>query len=167
MHNDWEGFATRSQAAIDGLAATKRKENEEQDYSGSERQVESKQRIGQDIFRASVLSAYEFRCCITGLAVPELLIASHIIPWSKDTKHRLNPRNGLSLSALHDKAFDIGLLGIDSDYRVAVSPALRKTNDPFLEQSLWKYHGQKIMLPEKFSPDPEFLRIHFETIFIQ
>ena len=167
MNQDWEGFAARSHAAMEALEEALPNESEPiADYTGSEQIVSTKQRIGQGVFRSAVLSAYNYQCCISGLAVPELLIASHIVPWKNDQNNRLNPRNGLALSALHDKAFDVGLLSIDSNYRVVISPALANLDDPFLQESLWGFHGKEISLPTKFTPDDEFLRIHFETIFI-
>lgn len=66
-------------------------------------------RIGQAQFRRMVLASYNDTCCMSGLRQPELLVASHIVPWSEDKKNRLNPQNGLCLSALHDRAFDKGL----------------------------------------------------------
>ena len=73
------------------------------------------QRVGQRLFRDAVLTAYNARCCITGLAVYRLLVAGHIMPWREDPSQRLNPANGLCLSALHDRAFDIGLITIRPD----------------------------------------------------
>lgn len=55
-------------------------------------------RVNQSFFRAAVLAAYNVRCCVTGLSIPELLTASHIVPWSADVKNRTNPRNGLCLN---------------------------------------------------------------------
>ena len=63
------------------------------------------------------------------LAVSELLNASHIVPWAVDSKNRLNPRNGLCLNSLHDRAFDRGLLTITTDYRVMVSKKLKVLSD--------------------------------------
>ncbi len=68
------------------------------DYTGITKGILIEARIGQRLFRQAVLSAYDFKCCITGLANPELLVASHIVPWQVDPSNRLNPRNGLSLS---------------------------------------------------------------------
>jgi putative restriction endonuclease len=65
---------------------------------GEEREALVRLRVNQSFFRRRVLSAYEYRCCVTGLAVPELLVASHIVPWADDPANRLNPRNGLCLS---------------------------------------------------------------------
>ena len=69
-----------------------------------------KTRVNQSIFRTMVLAAYNNTCCITGISNTDLLIASHIVPWNKNKTTRLNPANGLCLSAIHDKAFDRGLV---------------------------------------------------------
>jgi len=75
---------------------------------GKERDAVVKVRVNQSFFRISVLAAYDFKCCITGLGFPDFLNASHIIPWSKDKTNRVNPRNGLCLNAFHDRVFDRG-----------------------------------------------------------
>lgn len=120
-----------------------------------------KVRVNQARFRRAVLASYNARCCISGLAVPQLLIASHIIPWSMDTKNRLNPQNGLCLSALHDKAYDIGLITVLPDFTVRVSKHLLDSDvDSFTKQTLSKHHGQTIALPDRLKPNPEFLQAH-------
>ena len=81
---------------------------------GIEKERLVKTRVNQSIFRSIILATYNNCCCITGIENSELLIASHIVPWSKDEKNRLNPMNGLCLNALHDKAFDIGLITISA-----------------------------------------------------
>jgi putative restriction endonuclease len=77
-----------------------------------------KTRVNQSVFREMVLSNYSTKCAITGINIPQLLFASHIIPWSKNEKERLNPENGICLSALCDKAFDKGLIAINTNYEV-------------------------------------------------
>lgn len=69
-------------------------------------------RLGQDFFRHSVLASYNHRCCITGINVQQFLVASHIKPWivSDDITEKTNPRNGLCLNSLHDKAFDCSFI---------------------------------------------------------
>ncbi|WP_337842485.1 HNH endonuclease [Rheinheimera sp.] len=134
-------------------------------YSSTTKESVVQVRIGQAYFRNAVLSAYNNRCCITGLTVPKLLIASHIVPWSEDVKHRLNPQNGLALSALHDKAFDLGMLTIDEQYRVVVSAKLKLHRDEFFQAAIQSVHGKKMFMPEKFSPNTEFLALHRDTIF--
>ncbi len=122
-----------------------------------------KVRRGQQFFRQSVLASYGVRCCITGISVPRLLIASHIKPWrdSSDSE-RINPRNGLCLSSLHDAAFDYFLITLDEDLKVVLSPRLKKHfPQPMLEQNFCPFEGQRIDLPNKLAgPDPEFLKVH-------
>jgi len=84
------------------------------------------QRVGQDIFRASLMDYWEGRCPLTGITDPELLRASHIIPWKDCTTdaERLDVYNGLLLSALWDAAFDRGLVTFDGEGRPEFSPVL-------------------------------------------
>jgi putative restriction endonuclease len=124
-------------------------------------------RRGQQFFRQAVLTAYGVRCCISGINVPPLLVASHIKPWGKFPAERLNPRNGLCLSALHDAAFDAGLITLDEACRVVLSDKLRRYfPQPALEQNFVPFEGRPIRMPEKLAePDPEFLRYHREAVF--
>jgi putative restriction endonuclease len=85
-----------------------------------------KTRVNQSVFRQMVLANYSSKCAITGIDMPELLLASHIVPWSKNEKERLNSENGICLSALYDRAFDKGLLAFDKDYRVLLASKLTK-----------------------------------------
>ena len=71
------------------------------------------------------MSNYSAKCAISGIDIPELLNASHIIPWSKNTKERLNPANGICLSKLYDAAFDKGLIGIKKDYSIILSKRIK------------------------------------------
>jgi len=120
----------------------------------------------QHFFRASVLVAYENRCAITGLANSGLLNASHIIPWKDDHARRADPTNGLCLNALHDRAFDHGLITLDSDLTVVVAPALLQGEFPeFHRAAFADIHGRPITLPVRFHPDPEALAFHREHIF--
>lgn len=121
----------------------------------------------QYIFRRMVMSSYVGICCMSGLSDARLLVASHIIPWSKCEENRLNPKNGLCLSALHDKAFDIGLITVKADYSIAVSPEIKGLQkDKFIQETLVACHGNIITLPEKFHPAPEFLKWHNENVFL-
>jgi putative restriction endonuclease len=124
-------------------------------------------RVNQGFFRATVLAAYDSRCCITGLSVPQLLTASHIVPWASDPQNRTNPHNGLCLSAVHDRAFDCGLLTITPEFQVRLSTQLkRKTSDSALIEFLTRYEGRCITLPQRFAPDQNFLRYHNREVFL-
>ena len=168
MQNDWETFveeAVESLNEISGEQIEKITGIEKESYIGKTRLVETKVRVGQNFFRASVMSAYNEKCCISGLSHPSLLVASHIIPWKDDETQRLNPRNGLALSMLHDKAFDLGMITIDENMRVVVSHKYIDEGDAFYNQSIKSFEGKLITLPEKFFPELSFLEFHRENIF--
>ncbi len=139
-------------------------------HDGKEKERLIKIRVNQALFRNVVLATYNQKCCITGIQQRELLIASHIIPWSKDDKNRLNPMNGLCLNALHDKAFDTGLIGIrPDDYTIVLSKQLKqqKNDNASFEMNFLSFENKAILLPDKFLPQPEFLNYHMKNIFRQ
>ncbi len=103
---------------------------------------------------------------MSGLDDPRLLIASHIVPWKKDKANRLNPRNGLCLSAFHDRAFDQGLITVMPDLKIRVSKSLSHSKSNFCKMTLLSLEGVSIHLPEKFLPAPEFLMFHNRVKFI-
>ncbi len=84
------------------------------------------QRVGQDVFREGLLEFWDGRCAISGLAVPELLRASHVKAWAacEHDEERLDVYNGLLLAAHLDAAFDSGLITVEDDGRVLVSATL-------------------------------------------
>jgi hypothetical protein len=169
FNSDWNGATEAAASAILSLpmetprAATAPRIPQIE----TDRIVQAVARKGQGFFRQAVLSSYRNACCVTGLAVPDLLVASHIVPWKANREQRLNPRNGLCLSNLHDKAFDKGLISIDQEFRLLVGDALHKEarRRAFAEANFLAYEGRRISFPERFSPDPEFLRYHRERIF--
>ena len=136
------------------------------DFIGETRQAIIQQRIKQKFFRRAVLSSYRGRCCMSGLTDTRLLIASHIVPWSADKANRLNPSNGLCLSAIHDKAFEIGLITISEDLRVMLSRELRQRDDELIRHVFSSIDNKPIELPERFAPDPHFLAIHRTSRFL-
>lgn len=136
---------------------------------GSYREAILKTRVGQYYFRMSVLSAYNNKCCVTGISQKELLIASHIKPWaqSDDKTEKTNPRNGLCLNALHDMAFDKGFITIDKDYRIVVSKKISECKmDTDTRAWFLGYSGKSIHLPNKFLPEKDFLEYHNDVIFL-
>lgn len=129
---------------------------------GRDREAIVRLRVNQSFFRSRILSAYNFRCCITGLAVRPLLVASHIVPWSEGRANRLNPRNGLCLNALHDRAFDRRIMWVDEDMRVRFVGGLHESakSDNTSLDWLLRFEGEPLKLPGKFSPDAELLFKH-------
>jgi Predicted restriction endonuclease len=136
------------------------------ELKGESRNQLVKARVNQNIFRQIILCNYNNRCAITGIDVPDLLIASHIIPWAEEVKERLNPENGICLSALYDKAYDKGLIGINESYKILISSELKQRQDTdFYNKHFASIDGQRIELPKKFKPRKEFLQFHLDTIF--
>ncbi|MGH8272677.1 MAG: HNH endonuclease [Gammaproteobacteria bacterium] len=130
------------------------------DYTGDTRRVIRNARVKQEFFRSAVLASYRGRCCISGVSDQRFLIASHIVPWKDDKKNRLNPSNGLCLSAIHDKAFDNHLFSLTDDSRVVLSESIKSSKAPFIRKIFWSTEDKQIELPERFSPGLAFVRKH-------
>jgi putative restriction endonuclease len=172
FNNNWDSLAFESERLLADLTHQSVEElnglnEDELPKDGLERERLVWVRVNQRFFRSTVLTSYESRCCITGLAIPSLLAASHIAPWAKDQNNRMNPRNGLCLNILHHKAFDEGLLTITPEFRVRVSSSLAtpmsgEAHDTFFEP----YNNQLARLPRRFLPDAMLLEWHNKTIFI-
>ncbi len=128
----------------------------------SERIVSAKQRLHQAFFRDAVLSSYDAKCCVTGLPLIPCLVAGHIIPWSVDEQRRSDPTNGVCMSATFDRLFDAGLVTIEDDLTLCVSPLVRKVRDEAVLEIVVARHGTAIAVPTKFRPDPVCLRWHRE-----
>lgn len=121
----------------------------------------------QGFFRRAVLASYENRCAISGIPIGELLNASHIIPWSVDPLRRADPRNGIALNALYDRAFDRGLISIDASHRVLISPRLRVPDPTELHlTTLLAVEGRPVNYPVRFLPSAEALAYHRDTVFV-
>ena len=125
-----------------------------------------KTRINQDVFRRIVIANYSGKCAITGIGIPDLLLASHIIPWSKNEKERLNPENGICFSPLYDRAYDKGYIGVTKKFEIILSPVLKKVEkELYYFQNFAHLIGKKIQLPNKYYPKKEFLQYHMDEIF--
>lgn len=135
--------------------------------SGTEKEVRAKHRVGQEIFRALLLKIYKSKCCLTGIDVPEVLRASHIIPWADSKKDRLNPENGLCLSATYDAAFDRHLISFDEQYRLILSPMLKEhySSEAFKTHFV-KFEGKPIDLPSMFLPSQIALAKHRAALVV-
>ena len=173
FNGDWNRLAFESEkilAELQGKDISNVVEEKLFDYSvlpeGTDRQATIKARVNQAFFRTAVLTAYNNKCCITGLSVPQLLVASHIIPWSVRMDTRTDPRNGLLLNSVHDKAFDLGLIAITPEYKIKVSNQIHKLlPDNVIKEWFVDYDGKGIILPNRFLPSKEYLKWHYENIF--
>lgn len=175
FHSDWERLALECQLlrqrrtehiGEESVAIDETEDLSVEDFVGESRQILTTQRIKQHFFRRAVLSSYRGRCCMSGLTDSRLLIASHIIPWSSDKANRLNPINGLCLSAIHDRAFDKGLISLADDFTVILSEELMRSDDSFVKEILLPLKYKVIELPERFAPNPEFVAWHRNAVFI-
>jgi putative restriction endonuclease len=129
--------------------------------AGETRMSYVKTRVNQNFFRQVILTNYHSKCTLTGIDMPALLIASHIIPWAENKEERLNPANGICLSALYDKAFDKHLISFDEDYRMILSTNLKEhcTKD-YYQTHFGKLEGQEMILPSRGLPSMKFLGWH-------
>ena len=120
-----------------------------------------KARLNQNVFRRMLMNIYNEACCITGLNIPQVNRASHIIPWADDASKRLDPSNGLYLSATYDAAFDKHLISLDDDYRIILSSEIKDhyTSDSVNEYFI-KKEGSKINLPSSYQPNKSYLASH-------
>ncbi|MCJ7988936.1 HNH endonuclease [Priestia sp. OVS21] len=138
-------------------------QQQRKNYFVEDHTTEQKRRIGHKVFADQVKLNYGYQCAITGIKLRGFLVASHIIPWSKSKKNRLDPQNGICLSPLVDKAFDKGYLTVTTDFRVHLSKYLKQ--DAILYNSLKPYQNKKIRYPKFAPPKREFLEWHAEYVF--
>lgn len=131
----------------------------EGDFSVDDQLSTQRRRRYQADLRDLVLEDYGGQCALCDVDLPDLLVASHIKPWSEDKANRLNPRNVIALCALHDRAFDRGLIVVREDGVVLLTPLAAESH----EQTRQALMGQgRLRRPRKFFPDPSFLSWHRE-----
>jgi putative restriction endonuclease len=124
-------------------------------------------RLAQSFFRRVILTSYGSKCCVCGMPIPQLLIASHIVPWRDDENLRVNPHNGLCFCALHDKGFDRGLFTLGEEYEIVLGKEIHDyMPNPAIASSFKIYEGKVITLPDKFIPDQKYLVIHRQNYFL-
>lgn len=172
FHANWENLAVECELLRRNLDPEKPSVDEAEeelmpeDFTGETRRAIIEQRIKQNFFRRTVLSSYRGRCCMSGVSEQRLLVASHIVPWSKDKENRLNPSNGMCLSAIHDRAFDRGLITLDKNFCVVISEELRRRAEPFIQTAFHAIEGKSIELPDRFLPSIVFLEQHRAEVFV-
>lgn len=166
-HSNWEGFVseadrldTSNEPSGDGA------EVDWHSRVGRDAPASGSSRRGQAFFRQMILAGYGNKCCVTGIGLPELLVASHIVPWSDLPARRLDPQNGLCLMALFDRAFDRGLITVSRSYEVLLSDKLkRQLEAPIYDQFFRPYDHASISPPERWMPDPALLELHRSRYF--
>ena len=131
--------------------------------SKTEKEAIVKARIGQGLYRDKLLKKYSDGCIITHINIPEVLIASHIKPWSvSSNSERTNGENGFILSATYDRLFDRGLISFENDGKILLSNMITTDNAKKLELE----NGRTYDI--KFNPGmKDFLAYHRDIIFIK
>lgn len=128
------------------------------DLTGEDKERVVKTRVNQNVFRAIILANYNSTCALSGTDIPELLVASHIMPWADDKEERLNPENGICLSSLFDKAFDQGLITFSDDYKTILSSKIKaNVGKTYYADFFEPIDGKQLLTPEKYFPNKRFL----------
>ncbi len=124
----------------------------------TERFSQIKTRVYQDILKKYVAQNYQHQCALCDIDQPELLVASHIIPWSTDESKRLDLDNCILFCSIHDKLFDKGFIAFDGNLNLIVSDNLSKRTQKYVVNLSFKK-------PLQCSPNVLYLQTHFEEIF--
>lgn len=160
FNNHWDELAFESERLI---AALQGKSDELP--VADEESVAVRRKVNQDFFRRAVFASYQNVCCVTGLNISELLVASRIKSVG-DEGERTNPANGLCMNALHGRAFDLGFITVTPDYKIHVATDIFDAYDNAVVEKFFRaYDGQRIDRPEKFLPPKSFLEYHNDVVF--
>lgn len=157
LYDDPQNLAFHITVDDETLALSDLSSDEEVKVEARRRYITAKTqvRLHQNAFRTNVLRAYRKSCAICWLRHPELLEAAHIIPDS-DPRGVPEVRNGLSLCAIHHKAFDKNILGIRPDYHVEVrQDILEEIDGPMLKYGLQGFQDKVILLPRRNDEKPD------------
>lgn len=170
FNQNWDELAYQSEIALANLKGLKHHDlikQFEDIPEGKEREAVVRVRINQNFFREMILASYRSRCSVCSLPETNLLVASHIIPWAVNISIRINPKNGICMCVLHDKAFDKGLVTINDDYKLLISTKIKRLfNEPSVQRGFLPYQDIEIKLPDRFIPDKKFIEFHRNNIFV-
>ena len=120
-------------------------------------------------FRARVLLAYEYRCCVCGhdlrLGGEVVGLEAAHIQWFQAGGPDIEP-NGLALCSLHHKLFDLGAFTVLSRHYTMVVSQHVTGSEPARDRML-TYHGADLILPQSaaYLPQAEFLEWHKNEVF--
>lgn len=122
--------------------------------------AETRRRLHQPVFRATIMRACETRCAVCSLGHGELLDAAHIVPDGVEGGEPV-VSNGMALCKIHHAAFDTRILGITADCTVEIrTDLLAEIDGPMLRHGLQELHGRRLMaLPRVRSERPDRERL--------
>lgn len=172
FHSQWDKLVAESQRILVNAPIAETISEEETPKiiapprTDTERLAEVITRVGQDFFRRSVLASYNNMCCFCGMQLRQMLVASHIIPWSVSKETRVDPQNGLSLCALHDRAYDRGLVSVEASGLIVVSGVVHSSQHQFTKDVLSSFHRRSIIWPKRFAPRQDFLSWHLRNRYL-
>ncbi len=138
--------------------------NNKNDYAIENAKREIQIRIKQSTFRKKVLENFNYQCCLTGVKEKELLVASHIIPWSAKLETRLSPHNGLCLTALYDNLFDKGFFSLTDNLTVIITTKFDNLSSQ-TQNWLDSIRGKTIILPLRYEISATSLAYHRDFIY--
>lgn len=168
--NIWYGNAEADKAVLEYVTSYEKKRAAEIDrvndftkpLIGIEKEAVVKQRVNQGQFRDMMLKIHRCKCCICGVTLGDMLIASHIKPWSKsDENEKVSEYNGLLLCPNHDKLFDLGYISFDEKGKIMISDYIDETNRLFLNVNPY----MQIALENVSEEIQSFLKYHRSEIF--
>ena len=126
---------------------------------GFEKDALVKTRVNQDRFRALMLKRYGGKCTICKVHSKELLIASHIKPWSKcNNSEKVSEFNGLLLCPNHDKLFDLGFITFTDTGKILISNELDEVDRVYLNIA----PDMNVSICEEMKP---YLKYHRKNVF--
>jgi hypothetical protein len=134
------------------------KELDLQGLKGEERIAATKVRVNQTVYRKGLLRRYK-HCCLCGVSDDNLLVASHIKPWSdSEANEKLDFDNGLLLCPNHDKLFDLGYITFDDNGSIIISNNLNDVDKVFMNVN----PEMRVTLSYK---GRMYMRYHRNTVF--
>lgn len=129
--------------------------------SSTSTKKEIETRLGQGRYRQGVIALWR-KCAVTEFDRVDLLVASHIKPWSQSTNsERIDPNNGILLSPTLDKLFDRGYISFTDEGRLIISPLLegKDLQKLGINNSMRLYKVEAGCLP--------YLKFHREVVFVK
>lgn len=85
-------------------------------------------RVGQGAYRKRIIHRWEYKCAVTSFDKLNILVASHIVPWSESNdSERLDVDNGLLLSPNYDALFDRHLISFENNGKIILSVTIENS----------------------------------------
>lgn len=134
----------------------------------TDEEIQEERFIRGGIFKKEIPRIYNHQCCISGMKIQttinaQMVDACHIIPFSMSNDDTIS--NGICLSPNLHRAFDRGLLTINEDYIVRISPSVNESNSPY---GIIQFAGKQIDLPKevKLYPSTQNFSWHRKECFV-